>query len=268
MTSAWRIAVGAGCLAACSPFVGMAADFCVNSDAELASVMDAITNAPGEAHRLMLAQGDYWIDFPYVASDGSLSIQGGYDPACDHYVPGAQRTVVHASPQQPYQAYFLAQNGDLSISDITLDGYYAVTIRQETGANELKVSRAAIVLAGSFQNIELLRAGGPAVLENVLVDASSDSCAIDTSRASLDFVTVVNRGTGRGFCSGSTSSIANSIVFSDGGNDIESPAIVTVRYSIFEDYWATLDAASTENLSGPITFQSSVDHLLRDRPDD
>lgn len=259
---AWRGVFIVGIAA--SSIESYAAEYCVASTADLEEAIQA-ANSSQESHRVMLVAGEYAIDWIGFGTPGALSIEGGYEAGCLQRSFGATTTVIHPASETAFEVSFHAFGGDLAISDITLLNYAQVFIFPQGVDHSLHVARTAIVLQSEQANVEMHTDSSPMLLENVLIDSETSACALLTSSSDLDFVTVTNRGGGKGICVFGDLTVRNSIVYAVNDFDIQSQSLLAVS-TIFDDFDGALDPGSTGNLVGPVVFEVSSDTIVRNRP--
>jgi hypothetical protein len=173
--------------------------------------------------------------------------------------------MIYAS-ENPSEISLHAFGGDLVVSDLTIVGFPQVYIFPQGAGHSLSVSRTAISLRPDAWNVEMHTDASPMMLENVLIDAETSACALTTSAVEMAYVTIVNRGSGRGVCIYGTSAIKNSIIYSVNEADIESQEAALVSSSVFGDIAGGLDPASVGNLDGPVVFENTLDPIGRNRP--
>lgn len=258
------------------PFRANAADFCVSSIDELYSAMAAVNGgAPGESHRIRIVSGDYSAaEFLGFGPNGGLTLEGGYDANCAHHSPGIGGTVIRNAREGEYHDISIhAFGGNLVVSDLVFDDFGPVYVFPQGAGHTLSVSRAAFVLAAAHGSVEMhTDAGTPMHLENVLVDGTSAECTMLASGSEMDFVTVINRGSGGGVCLyRGDLTLRNSIVYSVDGTDIalqEPNTMLHAASSVFEELEGNLDPLSSANLAGPVPFEATNDPILRSRPAD
>lgn len=250
-------------IAAC-PIESYAAEYCVASIADLEEAMQA-ANSSQESHRVMLVAGEYAIDWIGFGTPGALSVEGGYEAGCLQRSFGATTTVIHPASEAAFEVSFHAFGGDLAVSDITLLNYEQVFIFPQGVDHSLHVARTAIVLQQGQGNVEMHTDSSPMLLENALIDSETSDCALVTRSSDLDFVTVTNRGGGKGICALDDLTVRNSIVNAVNDFDVQSQSLLAVS-SIFDDVDGSLDPGSSDNLVGPVAFEVSSDPIVRNRP--
>lgn len=245
-----------------------AAEFCVTTVPQLQSTMDTIAHSQGESHHVKIATGDYSVDYVGFYSPGALTIEGGYDASCTVQTQGALGTVLR-SMTMTQEASMHAFGGNLIVTDLALEGYFEVFIFPQGAGYTLDVERVAIALGGAQTQVEIHTSdGNSASLSDVLVDTNSAMCGLQLFAADLDFVTVVNRGSGPAVCNPGGLMAVNSIFQSAGSVDVQAGGSFLAIASIFSNVDGILDPASTANLVGPVAFEAADSSFLRDRPAD
>jgi len=249
-----------------------AADFCVSSIDEMYSAIAAVdAGQPGEVHHVKIVSGDYFAtDYLGFGPNGSLTLDGGYDAGCMHKSLGSSGTVIHdARADEFHDISIHAFGGSLAVSDLTFLNFSPVFIFPQGIGHELAVARTAFALATEHGYVEMHTEGGaPMHLENVLVDGTNPDCTMLASTSEMDFVTIVNRGSGNSLCMFGDLVLKNSIAYSVSGADIslQPNTLLYAAASVFDEVDGDIDPLSTDNIPGPVTFEATNDPIYRNRP--